>query len=686
MLISEVVEISVLSNNKSFLKERGYDISKNKVFVSICDLTKYSRAIVIVKCDVCEQQKETTYYLYMKNANNGGFYVCEKKGCINYKRKKRNIERYGYEWSSKNNEIKEKRKKTNLDKYGVECNLQLNHVKEKVKKSFSDNIIQINYKKEKTNLERYGYKSPLSNDDVKNKIKNTNFEKYGVENVMKLNSIVEKGKNSKKEKWGNANYNNRNKAILTNIERYGVESFSQTELYLEKSKETNLERYGTEHYSKTDEFKSKVKITSLEKYGFDNYTKTKEYLEKSKLTNLDKYGVVHPMLSSSIRSKIEETNIEKYGVRNYIELDEVREIAKKSHFEKTKKYAIETYSKILPIDYTILDYSYGDFLLKHNDHEFTITVKLIYDRNKYSKHSEICTVCNPIGSSSSSNENEISKWLSSLDLSIENGNRKILHNKQELDIYLPNHNLAIEFNGLYWHSDLFKNKYYHLTKTNLCKEVGIKLLHIFEDDWENKKDIVKSIILNSIGLINNKIYARKCELKFVNSTDSRKFLDENHIQGYSRCKYRVGLFHNSELVSLMTFGYRKINNKKEFELIRFCNKINYNIIGSASKLFKYFIENNTEIFDRIVSYADISLFDGKIYKILGFEQIHLTKPNYFWVVGNKKYHRFKFNKKKLIKDGFDPNKTEYEIMKDRGYYKIWSCGQIRFEFPMINYR
>jgi hypothetical protein len=245
-----------------------------------------------------------------------------------------------------------------------------------------------------------------------------------------------------------------------------------------------------------------------------------------------------------------------------------------------------------------------------------------------------------------------------------------------LDIYLPDYKLAIEMNGNYWHSELYKDKKYHLDKTNKCNELGIELLHIFQDDWLYKQDIIKSIIKNKINKIDNRIYARKCSIKEVSVGDTRLFLNDNHIQGFSSSKYKIGLYDGDKLVSLMTFGYRMTNSKKEFELIRFCNSLNTNVIGGASKLFKYFI-NNYE-FESIISYADVSMFTGSLYKTLNFEYSHRSKPNYFWVVDGVRKHRFNYNKKKLIKEGFDSNKTEIEIMHSQGYYRIWGCGQDKY--------
>jgi len=332
-------------------------------------------------------------------------------------------------------------------------------------------------------------------------------------------------------------------------------------------------------------------------------------------------------------------------------------------------------------DMKILDYKDKKYKIEHisKNHTFEIGQKIFYDRLKYGCK-VICTICNNEKYNVSNFELELLDFLKlNYNGKIIQSNRTILDGL-ELDIYLPEYKLGIEFNGLYWHSELFKNKEYHLNKTLECKKRYIELLHIFEDDWMFKQDIIKSIIKNKLNLIQNKIYARKCVVKEIKSNIARSFLDNNHIQGFSKSSYKLGLYYNNDLVSLMTFGYRHTNSKKEFELIRFCNKINLNVIGAASKLFKYFL-NNYKIDERyILSYADISLFNGNMYNKLNFKEIHLTKPNYFWIVDGVKHHRFKYNKQKLIKDGFDSNKTEVQIMHELNYYRIYGCGQVRYEY------
>ena len=177
-----------------------------------------------------------------------------------------------------------------------------------------------------------------------------------------------------------------------------------------------------------------------------------------------------------------------------------------------------------------------------------------------------------------------------------------------------------------------------------------------------------------------KIFARSCEVVVINNRESNTFLNENHIQGALNADICISLVYNKKIVSVMTFGRRYLNKKSQFELLRFSNKIGYSIIGGASKLFSYFLKNYE--FDRIVSYSDNSIFRGKLYDNLGFINDGQTSLNYYWTDLNKKYHRFNFNKKRLVKIGYDESKTEEEIMKEIGYFKIWSCGQTRWIYKI----
>ena len=192
------------------------------------------------------------------------------------------------------------------------------------------------------------------------------------------------------------------------------------------------------------------------------------------------------------------------------------------------------------------------------------------------------------------------------------------------------------------------------------------------------------MILNKLNKTENKIFARKCEVKEISDNNLVKyFLNNNHIQGNINSSVKIGLFYNNELISLMTFGkLRKPLNSKstdnEYEMLRFCNKLNTNIIGGASKLFKYFLKQYNP--NKVISYADRGYSNGNLYKQLGFELEHITEPNYYYIIDNNRKHRFGFRKDILVKQGFDSNKSEHEIMLERKIYRIYNSGNLKFIF------
>jgi len=425
--------------------------------------------------------------------------------------------------------------------------------------------------------------------------------------------------------------------------------------------------------------KSKREKTSLKKYGFTNHMKNESYKT---------YGDNNISKKQKIKDKVKETNQKKFGVDYVSQLDSTKEKLRKSLKDKQKdillkhKSNLEKYitEKVSDYDLEFLEFeNMSIYNMKCNkDHLFTIHKNMLNDRIR--NKNVICTECNIINSFSSS-QLELTEFIKSLyNDEISTNIRTIING--ELDIYLPELNLAFEFNGLYWHSEVYKDKNYHLNKTDKCLEKGIQLIHIWEDDWIYKKDIIKSRISNLLGK-SKTIGARKCDIKVVSYKDSMNFLNTNHIQRSVISKIRLGLYYKDELVSLMTFGkLRKSLGQSEidnhFELLRFCNKIDYSITGGASKLFKYFL--STFQVDNIISYADRSWSNGNLYENLGFKLEHITNPNYYYVVNNLRKNRYNFRKDRLIELGFDPNKSESKIMKERGYNKIYDSGSLKYSF------
>lgn len=280
-----------------------------------------------------------------------------------------------------------------------------------------------------------------------------------------------------------------------------------------------------------------------------------------------------------------------------------------------------------------------------------------------------------------SEENNVYDFISSIYL------KQIIHQNKgrtiippyELDIYVPEKKLGIEFDGLYWHSEeRGKNFSYHLVKTELCEKKGIQLIHIFEDEWLYKQDIVKSRLKNLLGVYDNKCFARQCEVKEVSSKESFDFQEANHIQGAVNSKVNFGLYFKDELVSLMTFSRPHFDKKHEWELVRFCNKCGWHIPGAASKLLTHFEREYKP--KNIVSYADRRWSKGNLYKQLGFNLDHISQPDYFYIKDGARFSRFKFQKHKLksILEKFDLDLTEKENMAINNYSRIWDCGNLVF--------
>lgn len=490
------------------------------------------------------------------------------------------------------------------------------------------------------------------NNIIKEKRKETCLSKWGVVNPSQVNYIKEKRKK-------------------TYIDNYGVENPFESIEIKNKIKETCLSKWGVENYINSDDFNKKYKEYFLNNYGVDHYSKSDEFKVKFEETCLKRWGAKTNLMNDEIKNKISNTNLVRYGFDHVMKNKDISLLNTKSLINNRNNFFDN-------LGYVYIDYDFDKkvYKLKNKEcgHLFDISYDLFRSRIKYNNSS--CLFCYPKDNLSSIKEKEIFNWISYLGIkSIENDRNSI---KKEIDILLPDLKIGIEFNGLYYHSDKFKEKNYHLDKTIKCNEVGISLIHIWEDDWLYRKDIVKSILLNRFKLLTNKIYARQCVIKMVDSKSSKKFLNENHIQGNTTSSIRIGLYKDDELVSLMTFGNRRINSKNNFELIRFCNRINTLVIGGANKLFNFFLKEF--LVSNIVSYSDISMFDGGLYKKLGFENDGNTSLNYYWTDLNKRYHRFNFNKKKLVKLGYDENLTEEKIMKSIGFYKIWGCGQIRWLF------
>ena len=182
------------------------------------------------------------------------------------------------------------------------------------------------------------------------------------------------------------------------------------------------------------------------------------------------------------------------------------------------------------------------------------------------------------------------------------------------------------------------------------------------------------------------IMARKCEIREVDAHEATVFLEQNHLQGSCGSSIKLGLYYNNELVSLMALGKSRHfigNGKTQWELLRFCNKLNTNIIGGASKLLKYFIKQYNP--QEIVSYADRRWSNGNLYNILKFTLYNKSKPNYYYVIGNKRIYRFNLRKSILIDKYNCPKEmSEHEFCLLQHWYRIYDCGCLCYVWKKEN--
>lgn len=255
-------------------------------------------------------------------------------------------------------------------------------------------------------------------------------------------------------------------------------------------------------------------------------------------------------------------------------------------------------------------------------------------------------------------EFEVGYFLDSIGVAYEK-NRTILA-PLEIDFYCPDYKIGIEFNGTYWHSSVFKDKNYHFDKSKEAEKLGIRLIHIYEHEWDDERirPIIESMLKIAFGKIDSRIYARNCEIREISNAEARPFNNANHLQGHRNAQVTYGLFYNGNLVQLMSFSKHK---KYEWEIIRGCPGSNNIVIGGVSRLFKHFIKEHDP--NQVFSYADFNKFDGSGYLNLGMEFIGYSGPDMSWIIDGYVVHR-------------QPSKhKEFSASAEA---KLWGAGSKKF--------
>lgn len=460
----------------------------------------------------------------------------------------------------------------------------------------------------------------------------------------------------------------------TSIERYGKEHYSQTEEWKTRIEETSEQEYGKKYASQTEAFQEKVRQTNLETRGVECVLQDPVVKAKIAATNLREHGHENPFQFDYVKQTIEDNNMAKYGVKWHLSVPEVIAQGQQTSIER---YGVKNWHQ-RNMDKGVLTKLEDEEWIKKRFSETEGSYFLIADElgvnpalvlNRFYKLGLLEKGHAP----RSSAQEEVRAFIQN------NYEGEILSNKRsvipplELDIYLPEKNLAIEFDGILYHSfteqETPEQRNYHLNKTDRCNEKGIQLLHIFENEWKYQNGIWKSTILNKLGK-SSRIFARKCQVQEVAQEDAMVFMQENHLQGYHKASVYMGLYHLGELVSCMLLEKEE---QGQYEMVRFCSKKGFVVIGGASRLFQYFIRTYSP--EGVIIEVNLRYSNGDVHQKMGIQQVGQRGPDYFYFKnGSYVLHR-KDDLEDLV-ENYDPSKSEQDNMFDHGFRRIWDCGSL----------
>lgn len=438
------------------------------------------------------------------------------------------------------------------------------------------------------------------------------------------------------------------KRLLTyydlNINDY-VSIEEQKKSHADNIKKSNLKIYGYEHHSLNEKVKEKISESHLKKYDHISKELILEYINKYKFLRktakklkignkalksfMNKYNIIYEdivaedELKALHKKNIVSANIKKYGVENPAQLESYHE---KRKANSLLKYGVDSPSKLESTKEKILN-----TMKKNGTNRRSNQEREVYEFIKsFYKGEVIINTRKEIGT--------------------------------EMDIYIPEFKIGIEYNGNFWHSldskKIKENKLYHYDKSIKARNKGIRLIHIYEWEWfdDRIRPILESVLKISLGYYEEKIYAKQCVIREIDNKTYKDFCELNHLQGYRHADIKLGLFYKDRLVQLMSFG-KPIHskNKYQYEIVRGCPGSNNIVVGGVSKLYKYFIKNYNP--ESIMSFGDFNKFDGSSYEMLGMTLDRMDKGNR-WFVNRKTgkisnwLYRNKEKRDKLIEESF----------------------------------
>lgn len=449
------------------------------------------------------------------------------------------------------------------------------------------------------------------------------------------------------------------KSREASMRKWGVPHQLQSKEFKQQLMDKNMEKYGYTWKIETPEMREKITNSVQEKYGVDNVFADETVKKKLRKTQEEKYGGIGAG-SPITKAKMEETNIRKYGVENVFASEEVVEKLHDIREEWIEKCEQEN-------DVTLgmkLFEKFGTGFMQAK-----VVEPIIHNGSRFYRNSDIPYIekCAELAKNNNVSlvEADVRCFVSSI-FNIKTNIRNIIP-PYELDIFVPDKKLAIEINGVYWHStNRGKPKDAKLKKTIKCEKQSIQLIHINEFEWKNKRGICKSILLSALGIYETNINVDDCEIKEVSLPEANEFLDKNHIQGsISSSSYQLGIYHEGELVQLVTFN----NDGKYAELLRVGTKLNTNIVGGFDRLMR------TQPFNVVHSFVDRSKFTCDKYLKCGWKVCGETSPSYCYYKGDNCFSSQQEQElAQSLGTDFDKNKTFEQNLIDNKYLQVYDCG------------
>lgn len=422
------------------------------------------------------------------------------------------------------------------------------------------------------------------------------------------------------------------------------------------------------------------KDTTVARYGVENASQSPEIRSKVVATNMQRFGGVAPMCSTVIQEKRRNTTLERYGVEYTAVLDFVKDKRMDTMLQKYNRHTFaqtqlsdDVYNKVT--DAAWLEDQLKDLTKRDIAHNLGVSFNLI---NRHCNSFNLAAQVTKHSLTSLPQKNLVNFISSHYTGPIIQNDRDTIA-PFHLDILLPELNLAIEYDGIFWHSERNgKDKNYHINKMRKCNERGIQLINIWSNEWETNSEIVKSRLLSKLKQ-NKIIYARKCSI--VEITDSkleRVLMNKWHLQRYAPSSKCYGLIIEGEVVATMSFVKSRFNKAYDYELLRFCCANYINVVGGASRLLAHFFKVVGNV--SLISYCDLRWGSGDVYEKMGFTKLKASQPNYYYFKRNtdvnKLYSRVQFQKHKLsnLLEVYDASMTEWENMENNNYDRIWDCG------------